>query len=64
MFQEILEFINKNPDILCIQEFSSSAVIDLKCTFYILMQGNKIKTGQAIFLNSHNKSRRYHISQF
>jgi hypothetical protein len=25
------------------------------------MQGNKIKTGQAIFLNSHNKSRRYHI---
>jgi endonuclease/exonuclease/phosphatase family metal-dependent hydrolase len=49
---EILEFINdKNPDILCIQEFSSSAVIDLKVYRYkyILMEGNKIKTGQAIF---------------
>jgi endonuclease/exonuclease/phosphatase family metal-dependent hydrolase len=49
---DILEFINdKNPDILCIQEFSSSAVIDLKVYRYkyILMQGNKIKTGQAIF---------------
>lgn len=51
---DILEFINdKNPDILCIQEFSSSAVIDLKVYRYkyIVMQGNKIKTGQAIFLN-------------
>jgi endonuclease/exonuclease/phosphatase family metal-dependent hydrolase len=49
---DILEFINdKNPDILCIQEFSSSAVIDLKVYRYkyIVMQGNKIKTGQAIF---------------
>ncbi|MEZ7497180.1 endonuclease/exonuclease/phosphatase family protein [Flavobacterium sp. Arc3] len=49
---DILEFINdKNPDILCIQEFSSSAVIDLKVYRhkYILMEGNKIKTGQAIF---------------
>ncbi|TDE04671.1 endonuclease/exonuclease/phosphatase family protein [Flavobacterium hiemivividum] len=49
---DILEFINdKNPDILCIQEFSSSAVIDLKVYphKYILMEGNKIKTGQAIF---------------
>jgi endonuclease/exonuclease/phosphatase family metal-dependent hydrolase len=49
---DILEFINdKNPDILCIQEFSSSAAIDLKVYRYkyIVMQGNKIKTGQAIF---------------
>ncbi|NGY37555.1 endonuclease/exonuclease/phosphatase family protein [Flavobacterium sp. XN-5] len=49
---DILEFINdKNPDILCIQEFSSSAVIDLKVYphKYILMEGNKIRTGQAIF---------------
>jgi endonuclease/exonuclease/phosphatase family metal-dependent hydrolase len=49
---EILGFINdKNPDILCIQEFSSSADIDLKLYRhkYILMEGNKIKTGQAIF---------------
>jgi endonuclease/exonuclease/phosphatase family metal-dependent hydrolase len=48
----ILEFINdKNPDILCIQEFSSSAAIDLKVYRhkYILMAGNQIKTGQAIF---------------
>jgi endonuclease/exonuclease/phosphatase family metal-dependent hydrolase len=48
----ILSFINeKNPDILCIQEFSSSADIDLKLYRhkYILIEGNKIKTGQAIF---------------
>ncbi|TDD95213.1 endonuclease/exonuclease/phosphatase family protein [Flavobacterium cellulosilyticum] len=49
---KILEFINdKNPDILCIQEFSNSANIDLKVYRhkYIVMEGNKIKTGQAIF---------------
>ena len=48
----ILAFINdKNPDILCIQEFSNSANIDLKVYRhrYIFMGGNKIKTGQAIF---------------
>lgn len=48
----ILSFINENnPDILCIQEFSNSANIDLKVYphRYILMGGNKIKTGQAIF---------------
>ncbi len=48
----ILSFINyKNPDILCIQEFSNSANIDLKVYphRYILMGGNMIKTGQAIF---------------
>src|SRR3970040_2577031 len=46
---EILDFINdKNPDIFCIQEFSSSADIDLKLYRhkYILMEGNKIRTGQ------------------
>jgi endonuclease/exonuclease/phosphatase family metal-dependent hydrolase len=49
---EILNFINdKNPDILCIQEFSTSAEIDLKVYphKYILMAGDQIKTGQAIF---------------
>ncbi|WP_413999179.1 endonuclease/exonuclease/phosphatase family protein [Flavobacterium sp. W1B] len=49
---EILAFINeKNPDILCIQEYSTSANIDLKVYphKYIFMEGNKIKTGQAIF---------------
>jgi hypothetical protein len=49
---KILEFINdKNPDILCIQEYSTSAKIDLKVYRhkYIYMEGNQIKTGQAIF---------------
>lgn len=49
---DIETFINeKNPDILCIQEFSNSANIDLKVYphRYIFMEGNKIKTGQAIF---------------
>jgi hypothetical protein len=50
----VLEFINdKNPDILCIQEFSSSAAIDLKVYRhkYILMAGNQIKTGQQFSLS-------------
>ena len=50
--EHILAFINdKNPDIVCIQEFSNSANIDLKLYRhrYIFMGGNKIKTGQAIF---------------
>ena len=50
--EHILAFINdKNPDIVCIQEFSNSANIDLKVYRhrYIFMGGNKIKTGQAIF---------------
>ena len=49
---DILTFINeKNPDILCVQEFSNSANIDLKVYShkYILMEGNQIKTAQAIF---------------
>ena len=49
---DIVSFINdKNPDILCIQEYSTSAKIDLKVYRYkyIFMEGNKIKTGQAIF---------------
>ena len=49
---DILTFINeKNPDILCIQEYSNSAEIDLKVYShkYILMEGNQIKTAQAIF---------------
>lgn len=50
--ENILTFINnKNPDILCIQEYSNSANIDLKIYphRYIYIEGNKIKTGQAIF---------------
>ena len=50
--ENILAFINeKNPDILCIQEYSNSANIDLKVYRhkYILMEGNQIKTAQAIF---------------
>ncbi len=48
----ILGFINeKNPDILCVQEYSNSANMDLKLYphRYIFMDGNQIKTGQAIF---------------
>ena len=51
--EKIQDFINnKNPDILCIQEFSSSSnKIDLRVYQYkyILKLGNKIKTAQAIF---------------
>ena len=50
--ENILAFINdKNPDILCIQEYSNSGNIDLKVYRhkYILMEGNQIKTAQAIF---------------
>lgn len=49
---EIRTFINdKNPNILCIQEYSTASNIDLKIYphRYIYMQGDKIKTGQAIF---------------
>ena len=50
--QTILDFVNeKNPDILCIQEYSQSANIDLKVYPHraIFMEGDQIKTGQAIF---------------
>ncbi len=49
---EIRGFINdENPDILCIQEYSEAANIDLRVYKhkFIFMQGKKIKTGQAIF---------------
>ena len=48
----ILSFINEqNPDILCIQEYSENAKVDLRVYKYkaIFMEGRKIKTGQAIF---------------
>jgi endonuclease/exonuclease/phosphatase family metal-dependent hydrolase len=48
----IKNFIDeKDPDILCIQEYSNSAHLDLKVYphRYIFIDGNKIKTGQAIF---------------
>ena len=48
----ILTFVNdKNPDILCIQEYSENAKVDFRIYHYryIVMQGKKIKTGQAIF---------------
>jgi endonuclease/exonuclease/phosphatase family metal-dependent hydrolase len=50
--QDILHFVNENnPDVLCIQEYSTSAKIDLKIYPYssIFMKGKKIRTGQAIF---------------
>lgn len=50
--QTILDFINEqNPDILCIQEYSENAKVDLRVYKYkaIFMEGDKIKTGQAIF---------------
>lgn len=49
---DILKFVNElNPDILCVQEFSESAKVEFRVYKhrYIYMQGNKIKTGQAIF---------------
>ncbi len=48
----ILSFINEqNPDILCIQEYSKNAKVDFRIYKYkaVYMQGNHIKTGQAIF---------------
>jgi endonuclease/exonuclease/phosphatase family metal-dependent hydrolase len=50
--QDIQTFINDhNPDILCLQEYSTSADIDLKAYRhrYIFVEGNQIKTGQAVF---------------
>ena len=49
---DMMKFINEqNPDILCIQEFSTSANMDFKVYphRFIMMQGDKIKTGQGIF---------------
>ena len=49
---EMKSFIDEqNPDILCIQEYSETANVDLRVYKhkFIFMQGNKIKTGQAIF---------------
>lgn len=50
--KDILSFINdKNPDIICIQEYSENAKIDLRIYKYkaVFIEGDKIKTGQAIF---------------
>lgn len=50
--QEIQQFINdQNPDILCIQEYSESADIELKAYRHKFIQtdGDQIKTGHAIF---------------
>lgn len=49
---DIKQFINEqNPDILCIQEYSETANVDLRVYKhkFIFMQGKNIKTGQAIF---------------
>ncbi|MDR6762635.1 endonuclease/exonuclease/phosphatase family metal-dependent hydrolase [Flavobacterium sp. 2755] len=50
--ENIKTFIDeKDPDILCVQEYSNSAHLDLKVYphRYIFIEGNQIKTGQAIF---------------
>lgn len=49
---EISDFVKENnPDILCMQEFSHTKGFDYSAYKhrYIISQGNKIKTGQAIF---------------
>ncbi|CAM3371039.1 Endonuclease/exonuclease/phosphatase domain-containing protein [Flavobacterium longum] len=51
LVDDIRTFINEqNPDILCIQEYSEGAHIDLKVYphRYIMMDGDQIKTGHAI----------------
>jgi endonuclease/exonuclease/phosphatase family metal-dependent hydrolase len=50
--QDIKKFIDeKNPDILCIQEYSERANIDFRVYKhkFIFIQGKNIRTGQAIF---------------
>lgn len=50
--KDIHNFINEqNPDILCIQEYSQTAKVDFRVYKhkFISMQGNQIKSGQAIF---------------
>lgn len=50
--ENIREFINEqNPDVLCLQEFSEGAKIDLKVYphHFVMMQGDHVKTGQAIY---------------
>jgi endonuclease/exonuclease/phosphatase family metal-dependent hydrolase len=50
--QEILGFVNEqNPDVLCLQEYSTSGNIDLKIYPYkaVFMRGGQIKSGEAIF---------------
>lgn len=48
----ILSFINdQNPDIICLQEYSENAKVNLRAYKYkaVFMEGNQIRTGQAIF---------------
>lgn len=48
----IEDFINEqNPDVVCIQEYSNSANVELKVYpyKYIMTEGNQVKTGQAIY---------------
>lgn len=50
--QEIHKFINSNnPEIVCLQEFTNKVPLDMKLYphRYIMMQGGRVKTGQAIF---------------
>jgi endonuclease/exonuclease/phosphatase family metal-dependent hydrolase len=50
--KEITSFINdKNPDIVCLQEFSNSGKVDLKAYphKYVALFGDRIKSGHAIY---------------
>lgn len=50
--EDIVDFVaSQNPDVLCIQEYSTSADVKFEGYKYkyILMQGDNIRTGQAIF---------------
>ena len=49
---DIRDFVNdQNPDILCLQEYSERAHIDLKAYphHYVMMMGDRVKTGQGVF---------------
>jgi endonuclease/exonuclease/phosphatase family metal-dependent hydrolase len=50
--EDIVDFVaSQDPDVLCIQEYTTSVKVDLSIYKYkyILMQGDNIRTGQAIF---------------
>ncbi len=49
---QIQDFIHEqNPDVVCLQEYSSAANVDLKVYPYkfVMIEGEQVKTGQAIY---------------
>ncbi|ESU26382.1 hypothetical protein FLJC2902T_28690 [Flavobacterium limnosediminis JC2902] len=50
--EDIVDFVaSQDPDVLCIQEYTTSVKVNLSAYKYkyILMQGDNVRTGQAIF---------------